>query len=51
MINELYLPEEYKIYPSTDYSKEHISYIIEDIYVEIYFYNEENQGQKHKKYK
>lgn len=51
IINELYIHQEAKIYPSHEFTKEYASYILDDIYVEVYFQVDDNPSAKNPRYK
>lgn len=51
IINELYIHQEAKIYPSNEFTKDFASYILDDIYVEVYFQVDDSPSTKNARYK
>lgn len=51
IVNELYVPQEAKMYPANEFAKEFASYLVDDIYIEIYLQVEDNPSIKNQRYK
>lgn len=39
------------MYPATESTKDSASYVIDDISIEVYFFNEDNLSNKHHRYR
>ena len=50
IISELYLPANQKIFPTYQQNSEFASYLLDDVYIEIYFLNKETLDHKHPRY-
>jgi uncharacterized protein with NAD-binding domain and iron-sulfur cluster len=50
LVNELHVTNDKRIFPQKEWTNEFASYIVDDVYVEIYFFTEEQVEKKHTKY-
>jgi len=41
IINELYVGQKEKIFPASELTKDFGSFMLDDVYIELYFFNEE----------
>lgn len=50
IINELYIAQNEKIFPASELTKDFGSYMLDDVYIELYFFNEDIPD-KHPRFK
>ena len=51
IVNELYVSQEARMYPYHELTQDYASYIVDDVYLELYLYSEEHLVHKHPRYK
>ena len=51
IINQLYIHNSVKIFPSHETGKDFISYLLDDIYIEVYLVSQQQQNTKNPRYK
>ena len=49
LINELYIPQQNKVFPYREWHRDFASFVLEDVYIEVYFYGEEQIEKKHER--
>ena len=49
IIDEIYISNTDKIFPQNEIYADFANYYVEDVYVEVYFYNEDSIEKKHEK--
>jgi hypothetical protein len=49
IVDEIYISNTDKVFPQNEIYADFANYYVEDVYVEVYFYNEENIEKKHER--
>jgi hypothetical protein len=49
VVNELYIPQESKVFPYREMHRDFVSFVVEDVYIEVFFYSEEQIERRHER--